>query len=135
MLARHNGELRKPRYVEKVCICGCGEKFMGIRENKGYKRGHYQKINRKLMVGNKAPGWKGGMIYKRGYVFIYNPTHPHHDGEYVKRSRLEMEKKLGRYLKSTEIVHHINGIRDDDRIENLVVLTRSEHTTLHKTKH
>lgn len=113
--------IKKPRYIEIVCKCGCGEKFIGCRYGKGYKKGHSQKITRKLMVGEKAPKWTGGIIYKRGYVFIYNPNHPHNDHQYVKRSRLEMEKKLGRYLNKEEIVHHINGIKNDNRIENLVL--------------
>lgn len=123
--------IKKPRLIEKTCLCGCGQKFIQCRYHKGYIKGHSQKITRKLMIGEKAPGWKGGIIYKRGYVFIYNPTHPRHDQEYVKRSRLVMEKKLGRYLESWEFVHHINGIKDDDRIENLFLTKLAEHNHIH----
>jgi hypothetical protein len=120
--------------IIKICQCGCGKKreFRFKSQVKGFKfiRGHF----RKFQIGNKAPCWKGGVIYKRGYVFIYNPTHPHHDQEYVKRSRLEMEKKIGRYLESFELVHHINGIKDDDRIENLFLTTRIEHSRNHRLR-
>ena len=83
--------------------------------------------------------WQGGIIKKQGYVFVYNPNHPSNANKkgnypYVKRSRLVMEITLGRFLKPTEIVHHINGIKDDDRPENLVVTTRSSHMSTHKTR-
>jgi hypothetical protein len=114
----------------KVCQCGCEKSFETTYEISRFIRGHY----RKFQVGDKAPGWKGGVVYKRGYVFIYNPNHPSADQEYVKRSRLTMENKLGRILKPFEFIHHINGVKDDDRIENLFLTTLSEHNSIHKRK-
>lgn len=66
------------------------------------------------------------------YVYITKPDHPNAqaDGR-IKRSRLVMSKYLGRALKISEQVHHINGKKSDDRIENLVIMERSAHSSLH----
>jgi tellurite resistance-related uncharacterized protein len=64
--------------------------------------------------------WKGGRCNKNGYILVYKPNHPFckSDG-YIYEHRLVMEKHLGRYLKPKEYIHHKNGIKDDNRIENL----------------
>lgn len=77
--------------------------------------------------------WKGGKIFSGGYLYIYKPEHlfcNHH--KYIKNSRLIMEQYLGRYLNPKEVVHHINNIKTDDRIENLKLFrNKSEHRKYH----
>lgn len=83
--------------------------------------------------GEMNKSWKGGR-YKDywGYVFIYAPYHPKAmNGGYVREHRLVMEKFLGRYLEDNEVVHHKNGIKDDNRLENLEVMSDREHKRLH----
>lgn len=81
--------------------------------------------------GEGHPEWKGGrLINKDGYVEIYSPDHPHgrKHTPYVLEHRLVMENHLGRYLTKEEVVHHVNGVKDDNRIENLELFaTNGEH--------
>ncbi len=89
---------------------------------------------KKRYIGSGGPCWKGGVYTSTsGYIRIYSPNHPHKDIKgYVLRSRLVMEKHLGRFLNPIEEIHHINGIRNDDRIENLKLFdTGNEHDSFH----
>lgn len=96
----------------------------------------YKKTYPNGRFGELASNWRGGR--RRGgsgrkYIMIYSPNHPNvtKDG-YVMEHRLVMEKKIGRYLKPSEIVHHINGKKDDNRIKNLeLVSDRGTHTRNH----
>lgn len=67
-----------------------------------------------------------------GYVLIYCPNHPNatKDG-YVAEHTLVMEAQIGDYLPKGYVVHHKNHIRNDNRIENLELMTSKEHSKLH----
>ncbi len=56
------------------------------------------------------------------------------NGKYFYLHRLIMEEYLGRKLLSSEIVHHINGDPKDNRLENLMITTNTEHGKIHKPK-
>lgn len=70
--------------------------------------------------GKDSPNWKGGKNIIKGYIRVYAPEHPYATkSRYVMEHKLIMEKHLGRYLKPYEIIHHKNGVKTDNRIENL----------------
>ena len=74
----------------------------------------------------KSNAWKGGrQKTSKGYIKCCKPNHPNNVGGYVLEHRLIMEKHLKRYLKPHEIVHHKNGIRDDNRLKNLELLVKN----------
>jgi hypothetical protein len=92
-------------------------------------------IMAKKRKGEKASRWNGGRtIAKKGYIYILKPNHPFHNySGYVPEHRLTIEKHIGRYLKPQEVVHHINGITGDNRIENLMLFNNSvEHFNYHR---
>lgn len=65
---------------------------------------------------------------KEGYILVYCPEYPKaKNGKYVYEHRLVMANHLGRPLEESEHVHHKNGNKQDNRIENLELLTNSEH--------
>ncbi len=84
----------------------------------------------KKRKAEKHPLWKGGRyLDSDGYVLILNAKHPFCQIKgTVFEHRIVMEHHLGRYLNSEEVVHHINGIKDDNRIGNLMLFSsHAEH--------
>lgn len=80
--------------------------------------------------------WKGGRIKRKGYIFLHRPDHPLCDSlGYVREHRLVMEEHLGRFLEPKEVVHHVNEIKDDNRLENLELFADNGKHTAHHLKH
>jgi hypothetical protein len=108
--------------IRWLCICSCGNKTIAVSGN--LKSGRH-----------KSCGcWRGGSTswnavektYKDGYAFVKSPEHPRaHQGR-VREHILVMEQYLERYLYKHENVHHINGVRNDNRIENLELWSSSQ---------
>ena len=81
----------------------------------------YSKVCRqcdKPSYDQNNPRW---FKHHSGYIYARIP-----EGKHISQHRYVMEKKLGRKLSSDENVHHINGIRDDNRLENLELWSTSQ---------
>ena len=88
-------------------------------------------MGRRMGSKNKK-GTKTIKIY--GYSFLYRPQHIQSmKTGYVREHRMIMSDCLGKKLHPDEHVHHKNGIRDDNRIENLLVIDNGKHVTTHQT--
>lgn len=103
-----------------------------IAVSEGLKRAYPNGRN-----GAEASNWKGG-FYKTagGHIYEHAPDHPAANiNGYVMQHRLVVEKRIGRLLRQGEVVHHINGIKTDNRDENLELMTVSEHRKEHMDAH
>lgn len=91
-------------------------------------------INRSVArSGEKSGSWKGGKkLNKGGYFLLLNKNHPRSDRNgYVLEHICVFEKETGITVPLDCCVHHINGDKKDNRIENLCLMTKKAHTILH----
>ena len=132
---RHGHEIdisKQPsaKYVYEICP-KCSNARWHLLVNKGAVC-----KNCKYLSGEDAPYWKGGRrINKEGYVFINIRNDkfflPMAYAYEIKEHRYVMAKHLGRCLASWEFVHHKNGNRQDNRLENLELVTSGQHMRDH----
>ena len=157
MPALHNGN--DATWLNMTCPI-CGKKFhlKPYAANKG--KTHYCSVACRAIAqkeycvgegnsqygktGERSSKWNGGRRRWCGYWMVQCPGHPFGRGpnEYVFEHRIVAEQYLltednsvlidgKRYLSPRFVVHHKNEVTDDNRPENLQVMTKSEHQRLH----
>lgn len=87
---------------------------------------HPAKARLGVFSGKNNPSWKGGrQTRKDGYIFIWT------EQGMVLEHKAIMEKHIGRKLEENEVVHHKNRVKNDNRLDNLELMTYAEHITRH----
>lgn len=104
---------------EKKCP-SCGVDFTPASK---LQRFCCNKCRYNAQIGTK----KTGFWYENGYKVLYSEK-----GNGIKEHIKIMEEHLCRKLKKDEIVHHKNRVKDDNRLENLEIMARGEHSQLHR---
>lgn len=113
-------------------------------KNPFWGKHHTKESKKKMSDANKGKRYSPATEFKvghtpphkkpfrtsHGYISIFDKRR----NKYIKRCRLVMEKHIGRYLASDEIIHHKNWIKNDDRLENLTMCTREEHLRFYHPK-
>ncbi|MCR4307676.1 MAG: HNH endonuclease [Candidatus Berkelbacteria bacterium] len=124
------------RYLKKY-----GFKIRSISEvmtGRKLSPAHREKVIKTLssygdQTGEKNHRWKGGRTTSGGgYIWIKKLDHPNKNAQgYVPEHRLIIEKEIGRYLLPDEHIHHINENKQDNRLENLRIVSPQEHAAIH----
>jgi hypothetical protein len=122
VIEKAENAIRGKSDVKWLCVCVCGNKTIvtsqSIRAGKTVSCGCYWRAR---MCGPNSPRWSTRRRKTNsGYIILANAEYPgaafpNHTKEHI----VVMSRHLGRKLLKGETVHHKNGLRDDNRIENL----------------
>lgn len=131
-------------YQERSCAA-CGKLVKIYPSNAGRYRSERTfcsvDCRRSVVVGPEHPQYKGRYPNKQGYIKIRGDRVPAAyrsmcvRGDSVLEHRLIMATHLGRPLEHWEVVHHKNGVKDDNRIDNLELLGNHEHAGVSAVEH
>jgi hypothetical protein len=114
------------------CVCGC-KKTKPKYTLKGKLASQY--ISTHYMRGRRPINYKGGYIDKQGYRRIFKPKHRLADSKgYIHEHRYLFEQYYNCCLLKWSHIHHINGIKTDNRIENLEGMINAKHIVLSNTQ-
>ena len=118
-------------FVVWKCHCDCGNTTFVSSNN--LRTGHIRGCGCGKKKGPENPMWNGGKTIRRGYVLMRRPDHPHANSRgYIAEHRLVKETELGRYLSAEEVLHHLDGDKQNNSPENLILFpNQNAHRRYH----
>ena len=132
--------IKPNKYIWLACV-DCGkERWVNFDSlNRPNYGGRCKSCDAKHSPPHKS-SYNGRFKDSEGYIWVrIPPSDPlysmtiKNNGRPIREHRLIMARKLGRVLKVSEVIHHLNGIRDDNRIENLSLETAGSHVAFHNS--
>lgn len=122
-----------------LCKCECGNQIVvsGVNLRRGNTQScgcfNRESASKRLKDQHEQHPYEGRIKTDRGYISVFMPYHPYATKKgYVPEHRLVYESAVARVLQPGEVIHHKNGILDDNRIENLMYFPdQSAHVKFH----
>jgi HNH endonuclease len=125
MCQKHYREYLYNKYWSVFSCKYCGKKFERRIKLEGRHRGEYCSVQ--CAAHSPSHGYGKNLELKGKFINMHGYEVVTVNGKLCLAHRIIMERRLKRKLKSNEIIHHINGTRNDNRICNLAIVTRASH--------
>lgn len=117
--------------VKKVCeFCEKDFEVFKSIEHQRFCSRRCEKSTRIARPLDREHNGRPARLNNYGYVMLWEPEHPHSFHGWIAEHRLIVQRREGRLLLTDEHVHHVNGIKDDNRPENLELMSHSDHSVL-----
>lgn len=121
----------KPPVIKQCEVCGKELRLKPSQAGIRYCSKICDGIGRTKRPLDREHNGRPARMDDKGYVMVYQPDHPNKSfSGWQYEHRLVVENVIGRYLRTDEAVHHINGVKHDNRPENLEVLSPAEHSKI-----
>lgn len=128
----YDGQEKPPRWI--ACSKSCNFWLLMYIKRNGIPPELQAKIDISIgEVYDRPRNSNNQYVSWNGYRYIKVSDHPWAtSGGYVLEHRLVMERYIGRYLKPSEVVHHKDGDKLNNMIDNLELMSRADHARLHR---